>query len=73
MGTPRKGQAILEYILLVLMIAITMAAVIRSSNRTIYRYWTGLARQVAAPCADCVTPNAPDLEGADRVNVQPGR
>jgi len=50
-----------------------MAAVIRSSNRTIYRYWTGLARQVAAPCADCVTPNAPDLEGEDRVDVQPGR
>jgi Flp pilus assembly pilin Flp len=67
----QSGQAILEYLLLVLMIAITMAAVIRSSNRTLYRYWTGLVRQVASPCVDCVTPDGPDLEGGDdRTNVK---
>lgn len=56
-----SGQAILEYILLVVMLAVTMAVVIRNTNRTIYRFWTGLARVVALPCPDCDAPAAPDL------------
>jgi Flp pilus assembly pilin Flp len=56
-----RGQAILEYILLVVMLAVTVAVVIRNTNLTIYRYWTGLARQVALPCPDCVSPAAPDM------------
>lgn len=56
-----KGQALLEYILLVLMLSITMAVTIRKTNRTIYFFWTGLARSVASPCAGCTAPPPPDL------------
>lgn len=55
------GQAILEYILLVVMLAVTMAVVIRNTNLTIYRFWTGLARMIALPCPDCDSPAPPDL------------
>jgi len=58
----RKGQAILEYILMVIMLAVTVAVVIRNTNRTIYCFWTGLARQVASPCANCTTPAGPASE-----------
>lgn len=58
----RKAQAIIEYILLVVMIAVTVAVVIRNTNRTIYRYWTGLANVVANGCHRCVNdPQPPDL------------
>lgn len=57
-----KGQAIIEYILMVVMLAVTMAVVIRNTNRTIYQLWTGLARQVSRGCADCTTPEAPDFQ-----------
>ena len=66
----RSGQAILEYLLVVVMVAVIMAAVIRSSNRTLYRYWTGLARQVSSPCVDCRVKEAPDLEGKDLETVK---
>lgn len=55
----RSGQAILEYILLVVMLAVTVAAAIRASNLKIYLFWTGLARQVASPCASCSKQPAP--------------
>jgi Flp pilus assembly pilin Flp len=55
----QKGQAILEYLLLVVMLAVTLAVIIRNTNRTIYGVWTGLARQVASPCVDCQTKPAP--------------
>jgi Flp pilus assembly pilin Flp len=61
MKRDRKGQAILEYILMVIMLAVTVAVVIRNSNRTIYLFWTGLARQIAIPCPDCTSPAAPDI------------
>lgn len=64
----QKGQALLEYILLVLMLAITMAVTIRKSNRTIYFFWTGLARSVASPCAGCTSPAPPDL--ADKFDAE---
>ena len=60
----RNGQAVIEYILLVVMISVTVAVIIRNTNVTIYRYWTGLARQVAAPCADCSTDTPPDIAGS---------
>jgi len=56
-----KGQAVLEYILLVAMISIVIAMTIRNTTRTIYQYWTGIAVQVAIPCADCSTGPAPPL------------
>lgn len=56
-----KGQAIIEYILLVLMLAVTFAVVIRNTNITIYRFWTGLSSQVASPCVGCKVPPPPDL------------
>jgi len=58
-----RGQAILEYILLIVMISVTVAITIRNTNRSIYGLWTGLVRQVASPCPDCVTDPAPDIEG----------
>ena len=59
----RKGQAVIEYILLVVMLSVTVAVIIRNTNQTIYRYWTGLARQIAAPCAECGSPAPPDING----------
>lgn len=46
---------------MVIMLAVTVAVVIRNSNRTIYLFWTGLARQIAIPCPDCTAPAAPDI------------
>lgn len=57
-----KGQAIVEYLMLVVMIAVTIAVAIRNTNINIYRLWTGLARQVAKPCATCDAPAAPDIK-----------
>lgn len=56
-----KGQAILEYILLIVMVATVVAVAIRNLNINIYRLWTGLTRQVSAPCVDCAVPDAPDF------------
>ena len=56
-----RGQAILEYVLLVVMLSVTMAVVIRNTNRTFYRFWTGLARVISLPCPDCASPAPPDL------------
>lgn len=57
-----KGQAILEYLLLVVMIAVTVAVVVRNTNQTIYRYWTGMANVVSLPCPDCTSAvPAPDI------------
>ncbi len=57
-----KGQAVIEYIMLVVMIAVTVAVAIRNTNVEIYRLWSGLARQVAKPCATCDMPAAPDFK-----------
>ncbi len=57
----KKGQALLEYLLMVIMLAVTVAVTFRNSTRTIYRLWTGLARQVSLPCPDCSGESAPDL------------
>jgi len=61
---PRKsrGQAILEYLLMVVMLAVTIAVVIRNTNRTIYNFWTGLALQVSTGCPDCSADPPPALE-----------
>jgi hypothetical protein len=45
---------------MVVMLAVTIAVVIRNTNRTIYQFWTGLARQIATPCPDCTSPAAPN-------------
>jgi Flp pilus assembly pilin Flp len=57
----KKGQAVIEYIMLVVMIAVTIAVAIRNTNVQIYLLWTSLARQVAKPCATCDTASAPDI------------
>ena len=54
-----QGQAILEYILMVVMLAVTVAVVIRNTNRTIYQFWTGMTLQVSIACPDCSAPEAP--------------
>ena len=57
----KKAQAIVEYLLLVLMVSVTIAITIRNTNRTIYLIWTGIARQIALPCANCDSKPAPDF------------
>lgn len=54
-----SGQAVLEYILLVVMLAVTVATAIRNSNFLIYCYWTGLANIVALPCPGCTSNSQP--------------
>jgi len=54
-----KGQTLLEYILLVLMIAVTVAILIRNTNVRILEFWTGLANMVARPCPTCENPQPP--------------
>ncbi|NBX68606.1 MAG: hypothetical protein EBR01_06560 [Proteobacteria bacterium] len=56
-----KGQAVVEYILLIVMIAVTVAVAIRNINFEIYQIWSGLARSVARPCPRCTVPPAPKL------------
>ena len=69
MKQKRRGQAIIEYLLMVIMLAVTVAVAIRGSNRTIYQLWTGLVRQVAKGCPDCDAPDAPDFQsGAAQLN-----
>ncbi len=58
----QSGQAILEYILMVIMLAVTIAVVVRNTNLNLYCLWTGLARVIAAPCPHCKTPAAPGVE-----------
>jgi len=55
----KKGQTLLEYILLVVMIAFTVAIIIRNSNLNILRLWTGLGNTVAKPCPTCENPQPP--------------
>lgn len=57
----KKGQAIIEYLLMIIMLAVTIAVAIRASNATIYNAWTGLTRQIAAPCNSCTTEIGPEL------------
>lgn len=57
----QKGQAVIEYLLVIVVISVIIAVIIRNSNQFIYRFWTGLTRQVSSPCADCEAPSAPDL------------
>lgn len=65
-----KGQAILEYILMVVMLAVTVAVIIRNTNRTIYCFWTGLALQVSTPCPECTARvEAPDLPGTSCLDL----
>lgn len=55
----KQGQAIVEYLLLVLMVSITIAVTIRNTNRTIYNIWTALVRQVALPSSEANGKAAP--------------
>ena len=56
------GQAILEYILMIVMLATTIAVVIRNTNLNIYCLWTGLARVISMPCPHCKAPSAPGVD-----------
>ena len=60
-GTSQRGQAVLEYILLTVMLAVTFAVIIRNTNLQIYRVWTGLTSSIASPCAQCKVGAPPDL------------
>lgn len=55
----KRGQTLLEYILLVVMIAFTVAIIIRNSNLNILRLWTALGMAVARPCPTCENPQPP--------------
>lgn len=58
-----KGQTLIEYILLVLMVSLTVAVILRNTNLTILQFWTGLANRVAKPCPTCESPQAPPKIG----------
>ena len=47
---------------MVIMLAVTIAVVIRNTNLNIYCFWTGLARVIASPCPHCKSPGAPGVE-----------
>lgn len=65
----QKGQTLLEYILLVLMIAVTVAILIRNTNIRILEFWTGLANMVSRPCPTCENPQPPpNVGGAGQIN-----
>jgi len=66
-----KGQAILEYILMVVMLAVTIAVVIRNSNLNLYCFWTGLVRVIATPCPHCKSPAAPGVEQCLNLETPP--
>jgi len=55
----KKGQTLVEYILLVLVISVTVAVIIRNSNGRILELWTALASAIARPCANCADPQPP--------------
>lgn len=64
-----RGQTLLEYILLVFMIALTIAIIIRNTNLNILRFWTGLANMVSKPCPTCESPQPPpNLDNARSIS-----
>ena len=60
----QSGQAIVEYILTVL-IAISVVTVISAGFKgTVIRLWQGMAREIAAPCPSCVKDQTIRITGA---------
>lgn len=55
----KKGQAVIEYVLLVVMISVTVAVIIRNTTSKIYGLWTGLTSVIASGCVDCPPPVRP--------------
>ena len=55
----QRGQTLLEYILLVVVVAFIVAVIIRNSNLNILRLWTALGMTVAKPCPTCENPQPP--------------
>ena len=48
-----SGQALVEYILL-LVVTVAILGLMKSSLKNVtVRFWTALAKRVAAPCPDC--------------------
>lgn len=57
----RRGQAIIEYVLVTAMVAAIIAVVIRGSTVVLYDFWSALATTIAAPCAECNLVRPPPL------------
>ncbi len=66
-----SGQAILEYILMVVMLSVTIAVVVRNSTLNLYCLWTGLTRVIASPCAHCKSPPGPGVEQCLNLSTPP--
>ncbi len=57
----RRGQAIIEYVLVTAMVAAIIAVIIRGSTVVLYQFWSGITTTVAAPCSDCNLVRPPEL------------
>jgi len=55
----QRGQTLLEYILLVVVVAFIVAVIIRNSNLNILKFWTALGMTIAKPCPTCENPQPP--------------
>jgi hypothetical protein len=58
-ATPRnreRGQAILEFLLMLFVALAVMAGVSYAFRKSLRRFWLGIAREVTAPCPDCNPP-----------------
>jgi Flp pilus assembly pilin Flp len=58
---PRRGQAIIEYVLVAAMVAAIIAVIIRGSTVVLYDFWSGLTSTVASPCPECTLQRPPQL------------
>ncbi|MEK7690577.1 MAG: hypothetical protein AAB425_06120 [Bdellovibrionota bacterium] len=52
----QKGQAVVEYVLSLLMAMAVLGIIATGFRRTLIALWVGLAKDVAAPCPGCPPP-----------------
>jgi hypothetical protein len=57
-----KGQALVEF-LLMLVLAMTVVAILSTGfRRSLFRIWEVITREVGAPCPDCAPPGNQDWQ-----------
>lgn len=49
----QSGQAVVEYILMLLVAMGLMAVISRGMKKTLQVFWKGLSSEIAAPCPGC--------------------
>lgn len=56
-GRRRGGQAVVEYVLMLLLAISIVAAINSSLSGSIRRLWATIVQDVSAPCPKCPVPN----------------